>query len=712
MWNDVKIQVDYEVEIAYDLHRLIRRKSLISLTDSKSGNSLTTPFGKTVIRLKWLWKHKKDEDQTVIRNKARLIANGYAQEEGIDFEESFAPVARLEAEEVYVAQPDGFIDLDHPDKVYRLRKALYGLKQALRAGPDVVKQYVIVQDIKQDRLKNTSKRLKDLLILKRCLDMRKSTSGGIQFLGDKLVSWISKKQDCTAMSSAEAEYVALSTSHAQVIWMRTQLKDYGFNYNKIPLYFDSQSAIAISCNPVQHSRTKHIHTPYRFIKEQVKNGIIELYFVITEYQLADMFTKALPEDRFKYLVRRIDYALWEVILNGDSPPPTRSVNGVETPYPPTTVEEKLARKNVLKARAIEKRFGGNKESKNVQKTLLKQHYENFNGTSSEGLDQIYDRLQKLIINTAHGIYVASSKNNASNLPNLDSLSDAVIYTFFASQSNSPQLDNEDLKQINPNDLEEMDLKKCSASKHQDNRNREAPRRTVPVDDTTSNALVSQCDRLGYDWSDQAKNGPTNFALMAYTSSSSLTSSNSDIENEVVFEDDIKILKLDVMFRDKAITELRQIFEKAEKERDDLKLTLQKFKGSSKNLSRLLDSQQSDKSKTGLGYDSQGFHSQVLANQIMAFTLIKYLYYDSKAAIAISCNLVQNSRTKHIDVRYHFIKEKVEKGIVKLFFVGTEYQLADLFTKALPEERFMYLVRRLGMRCLTPAELEALANESA
>nr|GFC89830.1 Gag-Pol polyprotein [Tanacetum cinerariifolium] len=89
-----------------------------------------------------------------------------------------------------------------------------------------------------------------------------------------------------------------------------------------------------------------------------------------------------------------------------------------------------------------------------------------------------------------------------------------------------------------------------------------------------------------------------------------------------------------------------------------------------------------------------------------------MYCDSKATIAISCNPVQHSRTKHIDVRYHFIKEMVKKGIVELFFVGTEYELADLFTKALPVERFEYLVRRLGMRCLTPAELEALANESA
>ncbi|GJX86772.1 retrovirus-related pol polyprotein from transposon TNT 1-94 [Tanacetum coccineum] len=110
-----------------------------------------------------------------------------------------------------------------------------------------------------------------------CLDTRKSTSGGIQFLGDKLVSWMSKKQNCTAMSSAEAEYVALSASCAQVMWMRTQLQDYGFNYNKIPLYCDSQSAIAISCNPVQHSRTKHIHTRYHFIKEQVENAYVRKF---------------------------------------------------------------------------------------------------------------------------------------------------------------------------------------------------------------------------------------------------------------------------------------------------------------------------------------------------------------------------------------------------------------------------------------------------
>ncbi|GJT16965.1 integrase, catalytic region, zinc finger, CCHC-type containing protein [Tanacetum coccineum] len=139
-----------------------------------------------------------------------------------------------------------------------------------------------------------------------CLDSRKSTSGGIQFLGgDKLVSWSSKKLDYTSISLAEAEYVSLSACCVQVLWLRTQLTYYGFHFDKIPMYCDSKAAIAISCNPVQHSRTKYIDVRYHFIKEQVEKSIVELFFVRTEYQLADLFTKALSQDRFKYLVRRL-----------------------------------------------------------------------------------------------------------------------------------------------------------------------------------------------------------------------------------------------------------------------------------------------------------------------------------------------------------------------------------------------------------------------
>ncbi|GJZ89527.1 retrovirus-related pol polyprotein from transposon TNT 1-94 [Tanacetum coccineum] len=377
------------------------------------------PVGRNIIKVKWIWKNKADAENTVIRNKSCLVAKGYGQKERIEFEESFAPVARLEAvrifvayaahknfpifqmdvktaflngplkEEVFVQQPDGFVGPDFPNYVYRLKKALYGLKQAPRACQsqytmDILKKHEMekcdtvstpmattkldadLQGTPVDQTKYrsmigglmyltasrpditfatfvcaryqarpTKKHLKEVKRIcrylrqsinmglwyskdsgfelftyadadhARCNDDCKSTSGGIQFLVDKLVTWSSKKQDCTAMSSAKAEYISLSACCAQVIWMRTQLLDYGFHYHKIPIYYDSKSAIAISCNPVKHSRTKHNNIRYHFIKEHVEKGTIELYFVGMEYQLADLFTKALPKERFEFLVHKI-----------------------------------------------------------------------------------------------------------------------------------------------------------------------------------------------------------------------------------------------------------------------------------------------------------------------------------------------------------------------------------------------------------------------
>nr|GEV31366.1 hypothetical protein [Tanacetum cinerariifolium] len=213
--------------------------------------------------------------------------------------------------------------------------------------------------------------------------------------------------------------------------------------------------------------------------------------------------------RIEHYFLMTDYSLWEVILNGDSPTPTRVIEGVVQPVAPTTVEQRLARKNELKAH--EKMFSGNKETKKVQKTLLKQQYENFTGSSSESLDQIHDRLQKLIsqleilreslsqedinlnlkiyeakvkssssactstqniafvssqtidntneaVSAVASVSIASAKIHVSALPNVDTLSNAVIYSFFASQSNRSQLDNDDFKQIDADDLEEIDLK--------------------------------------------------------------------------------------------------------------------------------------------------------------------------------------------------------------------------------------------------------------
>ncbi|GKE14508.1 hypothetical protein Tco_1422085 [Tanacetum coccineum] len=138
-----------------------------------------------------------------------------------------------------------------------------------------------------------------------CQDTRRSTLGCAQFLGDKLVRWSSKKQTSTSISSTEAEYIAMSGCCAQILWMRSQLTDYGFTYKHIPLYCDNKSDIALCCNNVQHSQSKHIDIRYHFIREQVEKGVVELYFVRTEYQLEDIFTKALPRVHFEFIRPRL-----------------------------------------------------------------------------------------------------------------------------------------------------------------------------------------------------------------------------------------------------------------------------------------------------------------------------------------------------------------------------------------------------------------------
>ncbi|GKB62913.1 hypothetical protein Tco_0919099 [Tanacetum coccineum] len=450
----------------------------------------------------------------------------------------------------------------------------------------------------------------------------------------------------------------------------------------------------------------------------------------------------------------------------------RTIDGVEQTYPPITTEEKLARKNELKARGTLLMALPNEHQ--LKMTLLKQQYENFNGSSSEGLDQTYDRLQKLISqleilgetisqedmnlkflrslpsewkthtliwrnkpdldtlsmddlynnlkiyetevkgssssnqNSQNVAFVSSNNSGSSNQAhgsnsaNTDSMSDVVIYSFFANQSNSPQLDNEDLhrrrflnktgRKISTNGSETIGFNKSKV-------------KCYNLETTEIKALVAQ-DGLGYDWSDQAEEGPTNFALMAYTSSGSSSSLSSDSEvstyseaclksyetlkehydnlrkyfnncqlnvgaykaglefvqarldvykkNEVVFEEDIKILKLDIILRDNALTELKNKFEKAEKERDNLKLTLEKFENLSKNLSKLLEIQVSDKFKTGVGYDSQVIDSQVLIVSDDKTKQVKGLCHES----ITSMSAVATSEVKTIESKPKSISERL------------------------------------------------------
>nr|GEU54067.1 copia protein [Tanacetum cinerariifolium] len=308
---------------------------------------------------------------------ARLVDKGYRQEKGIDFEESFALVARIEAIKIFIAnaasknmiiyQMDvntSFLNGELKEEVYkfgmdscdpvdtpmvdrlkldedplgipvdqtRFRSMVGSLMYLTTSRPDLV--YVVCMCVRYQ----ASPTKKHLEVLKQvfrylrgtinwglwylkdttmaltthadadhvgCQDTRRSTSRSAQFLEDKIVRWSSKKQKSTAVSTTETEYIAMSGCCAQILWMRSQLTNYGFAFNKIPLYCDNRSAIALCYNNVQHSWSKHIDIRHHFIREQVENGVVELYFVTTDYQLADIFTKALPRERFEFLLPRL-----------------------------------------------------------------------------------------------------------------------------------------------------------------------------------------------------------------------------------------------------------------------------------------------------------------------------------------------------------------------------------------------------------------------
>ena len=127
---------------------------------------------------------------------------------------------------------------------------------------------------------------------------RKSTSGTCYILGHSLILWFSKKQNSVALSTTEAEYIAAGSCCAQSLWMKQTLRDYGINLEQIPIKCDNTSAINLSKNPIQHSRTKHIEIRHHFLRDHVQKGDIALEFISTEKQLADIFTKPLCEEQF------------------------------------------------------------------------------------------------------------------------------------------------------------------------------------------------------------------------------------------------------------------------------------------------------------------------------------------------------------------------------------------------------------------------------
>ncbi|KAI3757461.1 hypothetical protein L6452_04998 [Arctium lappa] len=411
------------------------------------------PKGHRAIGTKWIFRNKKDERGIVIRNKARLVAQGYTQEEGIDYDEVFAPVARVEAIRLFLAyasfmqfKPPGFENPSYPDRVYKLKKALYGLHQAPRAWYDTLSTYLLENGFERGIIDKTlfiKRRKKDILLVQiyvddiifgstkdqMCRDFeelmhksfkmssmgkltfflglqvkqqkdgifisqskyvkdildkyglsdskpastpmethkqitvdlegvifqvkpkqshlqavkrifrylrgqprlglwypyesnfdliaysdsdlgganmdRKSTSGGCQLLGARLVSWQCKKQTTMSLSTTEAEYIVAASCCSQVLWIQNQMLDYGVTFLHTPIFIDNSSAISIVNNPVKHSKTKHIEIRYHFIRDCNEKKLIQVAKVHTDNQFADLFTKAFDVGRFTFLVTSV-----------------------------------------------------------------------------------------------------------------------------------------------------------------------------------------------------------------------------------------------------------------------------------------------------------------------------------------------------------------------------------------------------------------------
>nr|GEY34013.1 hypothetical protein [Tanacetum cinerariifolium] len=390
-------------------------------TDSKTNEEpiqkvwilVDLPFGKKAIGRKWVYKNKNDERAVVVRNKARLVAQGHRQEEGIYYDEVFAPVARIEAiriflafasymrfvvhqmdvksaflygkinDDVYVSQPLYFIDPKFPNKdkkdimlvqvfvddiilgskkkswcdefdslmknsvktvstpietkkplvkdeeavdvdVHLYRSMIGPLMYLTASRPNFMyavyacsRFHVTTKTSHLQAVKRIFRYLKGQPKLglwyprESAFDLeaysnsdyaganldRKSTTGGYQFLGRRLISWQCKKQTIIATSTTEAEYVAAASCCGQVLWIQNQMLDYGFKFINTKIYIDNESTICIVKNPVFHSKTKHIKIRHHFITDAYEKKLIYVLKIHNDDNVADLLTKAFDGKR-------------------------------------------------------------------------------------------------------------------------------------------------------------------------------------------------------------------------------------------------------------------------------------------------------------------------------------------------------------------------------------------------------------------------------
>ncbi|GJV82675.1 integrase, catalytic region, zinc finger, CCHC-type containing protein [Tanacetum coccineum] len=281
-----------------------------------------------VIILKWIYKVKLDELGGILKNKARLVAHGYRQDEGIKYEESFALVARLDAIRIFLAY------------AAYMNTVVYQMDDSQSPRGNLINHLNRHSRLEKIRMESMTSRYSHVVEIKTDADTQGKAVDPTHYRGmiGTLMYLIASRPDLTFAVCMCTQYQAKPTEKhlhvverifkylrvrkranpvhklnnmrcngccAEILWMRSQLTDYGLGFNKIPMYCDNKSVIALCCNNVQHSRSKHIDIRFHFIKEQVENGVVELYFVNTEYQLADIFTKALCREKIEFLINKL-----------------------------------------------------------------------------------------------------------------------------------------------------------------------------------------------------------------------------------------------------------------------------------------------------------------------------------------------------------------------------------------------------------------------
>ncbi|TYK00722.1 copia-like protein [Cucumis melo var. makuwa] len=367
-------------------------EELKALEQNNTWDMVELPKGKKPVGCKWVYKIKYNSDGTVERYKARLVAKGFTQTYGIDYQETFAPVAKMNTfrilmsvatnhgwdlfqmdvknaflqgdleEEVYMTPPPGYFETS---KVCKLRKAIYGLKQSPRAWYAKLSTFLTENNFKKSTAdcsvfirKNVSivsqfmhaPRTCHMEAINRILRYlkgtpgqgilmkqnstntvvgfsdadwagscdRKSTTGFCTFVGGNLVTWKSKKQNVVARSSAEAEYRAMASTASELIWIKHLLHDMQIECSEpIQMFCDNQAARHIASNPVFHERTKHIEVDCHFIRDKVQSKEIEIPFIRSQEQLADIFTKALDKKTSQQILSKLGaHNLFEPNLRG------------------------------------------------------------------------------------------------------------------------------------------------------------------------------------------------------------------------------------------------------------------------------------------------------------------------------------------------------------------------------------------------------------